>query len=53
LPDPVEIESEEERAAREEDEIAALDVVGDYEADAAVYVFVRICICCIFSISLG
>jgi hypothetical protein len=34
LPDSVPIESEEERAAREEDEMAALDPVGDYEADA-------------------
>ena len=33
LPDSVPIESEEERAAREEDEMAALDAVGDYEAD--------------------
>ena len=30
------IESEEERAAREADEIAALDAVGDYEPDATV-----------------
>ena len=38
LPDPVPIESEEqcECAAREQDEIAALDAVGDYEADATV-----------------
>jgi len=36
LPDSVPIESEEERAAREKDEIAALDAVGDYEADATV-----------------
>ena len=39
LPDsvPLEmIESEGERAAREQDEIAALDAVGDYEADATV-----------------
>jgi hypothetical protein len=36
LPDSVPIESEEERAAREEDEMAALDAVGDYEADATV-----------------
>ena len=34
MPDSVPIESEEERAAREEDEMAALDPVGDYEADA-------------------
>ena len=33
LPDSVPIESEEERDAREEDEMAALDAVGDYEAD--------------------
>jgi hypothetical protein len=33
LPDSVPIESEEERAAREQDEMAALDAVGDYEAD--------------------
>jgi hypothetical protein len=33
LPDSVPIESEEERAAREADEMAALDSVGDYEAD--------------------
>jgi hypothetical protein len=30
------IESEEERAAREADEMAALDSVGDYEADPNV-----------------
>jgi len=36
LPDPVPIESEEQCAAREQDEIAALDAVGDYEADATV-----------------
>jgi hypothetical protein len=36
LPDSVPIESEEERAAREEDEMAALDAVGDYEADPTV-----------------
>jgi hypothetical protein len=36
LPDSVPIESEEERAAPEEDEMAALDAVGDYEADATV-----------------
>jgi len=34
LPDSVPIESEEERVAREEDEMAAFDPVGDYEADA-------------------
>jgi hypothetical protein len=33
LPDSVPIESEEERSAREADEMAALDSVGDYEAD--------------------
>ena len=33
LPDSVPIEPEEERAAREEDEMAVLDVVGDNEAD--------------------
>ena len=33
LPDSVPIETEEECAAREEDEMAALDAVGDYEAD--------------------
>jgi len=38
LPDSVPIESEEERAAREADEIAALDSVGDYEADPNVTV---------------
>jgi hypothetical protein len=36
LPDSVPIESEEERAAREEDEMAALDAVGDYDADPSV-----------------
>jgi hypothetical protein len=36
LLDSVPIESEEERAAREEDEMAALDAVGDYEADPTV-----------------
>jgi hypothetical protein len=39
LPDSVPIESEEERAARQADEIAemaALDAVGDYEADPNV-----------------
>ena len=36
LPDSVPIESEEERVAREEDEMAAFDPVGDYEADATV-----------------
>jgi hypothetical protein len=36
LPDSVPIESEEERAAREADEMAALDSVGDYEADPNV-----------------
>jgi hypothetical protein len=36
LPDSVPIESEEERAAREEDEMAALDAVGDYDADPNV-----------------
>jgi hypothetical protein len=36
LPDSVPIESEEERAAREADEMAALDAVGDYEADPSV-----------------
>jgi hypothetical protein len=36
LPDSVPIESEEERAARESDEMAALDSVGDYEADPNV-----------------
>jgi hypothetical protein len=36
LPDSVPIESEEERAAREADEMAALDAVGDYEADPTV-----------------
>ena len=36
MPDSVPIESEEERAAREQDEIAALDAVRDYEADATV-----------------
>jgi hypothetical protein len=36
LPDSVPIESEEERAAREEDEMPALDAVGDYEADPTV-----------------
>ena len=35
-PDSVPIESEEERAAREADEMAALDAVGDYEADPNV-----------------
>jgi hypothetical protein len=36
LPDSVPIESEEERAAREADEMAAFDAVGDYEADPNV-----------------
>jgi hypothetical protein len=36
LPDSVPIESEEERAAREEDAVAALDAVGDHEADPTV-----------------
>ena len=36
LPDSVPIESEEERAAREADEMAALDAVEDYEADPNV-----------------
>jgi hypothetical protein len=36
LPDSVPIESEEERAARDEDEIAMFDAVGDYEADPTV-----------------
>ena len=36
LPDSVPIESEEERAAREADEMTALDSVGDYEADPNV-----------------
>jgi hypothetical protein len=33
LPDSVPIESEEERAAREAGEMAALDAVGDYEPE--------------------
>ena len=36
MPDSVPIESEEERAAREADEMAALNSVGDYEADPNV-----------------
>ncbi len=36
LPDSVPIESEEERAAPQEDEMAAFDTVGDYEADPTV-----------------
>ena len=36
LPDSVPIESEEERDAREADEMVALDSVGDYEADPNV-----------------
>ncbi len=36
LPDSVPIEKEEERAAREADEMAALDAVGDYEIDPNV-----------------
>jgi hypothetical protein len=36
LPDSVPRESEEERAAREQDDITALDAVGDYAADATV-----------------
>jgi hypothetical protein len=36
LPDSVPLESKEERAAREEDEMAALDAVGDCEADPTV-----------------
>jgi hypothetical protein len=35
-PDSVPIESEEERDAREADEMAAIDAVGDYEADPNV-----------------
>ena len=36
MPNSVLIESEEERAAREEDKMAALDAVGNYEADPTV-----------------
>ncbi len=36
LPDSVPTASEEERAAREADEMAALDAVRDYEADPNV-----------------
>jgi hypothetical protein len=36
LSDSVPTESAEERAAREQDDMAALDAVGDYEADAIV-----------------
>jgi hypothetical protein len=36
LPDSVPTESEEEHAAREADDMAALDSVGDYEADPNV-----------------
>jgi len=36
LPDSVPIESEEDHAAREADEMAALDDVGDYETDPNV-----------------
>ena len=36
LPDSVPIESEEERATREADEMAALDSVGNYETDPTV-----------------
>ena len=36
MPDSVPIDSEEERAARKEDEMAALDAVGNYEADPIV-----------------
>ena len=36
LPDSVPIESEEERAARQADEMAVLDAVWDYEADTTV-----------------
>jgi hypothetical protein len=36
LQDSVAMEPEGERAAREQDEMAALDAVGDYEADATV-----------------
>ncbi len=36
MPDSVPIESEEERVVREEDEMAALDAVGDYETDPTV-----------------
>ena len=51
LPDSVPIESEEERAAREEDEMAALDAVGDYEADPTVMYCLQgsegvVCMCC-------
>jgi hypothetical protein len=38
LPDSVPIESEEERDAREADEMAALDAVGNYEADPNVMI---------------
>jgi hypothetical protein len=36
LPDSGPIEPDEERDAREEDEMAALDTVGDYESDPTV-----------------
>jgi hypothetical protein len=36
VPDSVPIESEEERAAREQGEIVALDAVGDYEASRRI-----------------
>jgi hypothetical protein len=36
FPDSVPIESEEDRDARAEDEMTAIDVVGDYEADPTV-----------------
>jgi hypothetical protein len=46
LPDSVPIESEKERAAREQDEIAALDAVGDYEADATVMLVMMMSFIC-------
>ena len=51
FPDFVPTESEEDRAAREEDEMAALDAVGDYEADPTVMYCLQgsegvVCMCC-------
>ena len=43
LPDSVPIESEEERAAREEDEMAALDAVG--EGVVCMCCCVGVCVC--------
>ena len=44
LPDPVTIQSGKERAAREQDEIAALAAVGDYEAASSWRRRLRLCL---------